>query len=66
VAATYVITGKNSSGEPIVSVMISGVDQETQVVQDIDVVNSVRVFLAGTAGVNSVVAQRYEQVITVI
>jgi hypothetical protein len=36
------------------------------VVQDIDVVNAVRVFLAGTAGVNSVVAQRYEQVITVI
>lgn len=65
-AATYVITGKNSSGEPIVSVMISGVDQETQVVQDIDVVNAVRAFLAGTAGVNSVVAQRYEQVITVI
>lgn len=65
-AATYVITGKNSSGEPIVSVTISGIDQETQVVQDIDVVNAVRVFLAGTAGVNSVVAQRYEQVITVI
>ncbi|MDX3759354.1 hypothetical protein [Streptomyces sp. AK02-04a] len=65
-AATYVVTGKNPSGEPIVSVTISGIDQETQVVQDIDVVNAVRAFLAGTAGVNSVVAQRYEQVITVI
>lgn len=65
-AATYVVTGKNSSGEPIVSVTVSGIGQETQVVQDIDVVNALRAFLAGTAGVNSVVAQRYEQVITVI
>jgi hypothetical protein len=63
---TYVITGKNISGEPVASVSISGIDQEAPVVQDIDVVNVVRAFLAGTASVNSVVAQRYEQVITVI
>lgn len=64
--ATYVITGKNGSGEPLVSVNISGVNQETTVVPEIDVVNAVRILLAGTSGVFSVVAQKYEQVITVI
>lgn len=63
---TYVVTGKNVSGEQVVSVNISGINQEPTVVPEIDVVNAVRAFLAGTAGVNSVVAQRYEQVITVI
>jgi hypothetical protein len=63
---TYVITGKNGSGQPVVSVNITAIDQETPVVQEIDVVNAVRAFLAGTAGVGSVVAQQYEQVITVI
>jgi hypothetical protein len=50
----------------VVSVNITAIDQETPVVQEIDVVNAVRAFLAGTAGVGSVVAQQYEQVITVI
>ncbi|MFB7440262.1 hypothetical protein ACFC01_18195 [Streptomyces mirabilis] len=63
---TYVVTGKNNSGESVISVSISGIDQEPVIVPETDVVNAVRVFLAGTAGVNSVVAQKYEQVITVI
>lgn len=63
---TYVVTGKNTSGESVISVDISGIDQEPVIVPETDVVNALRAFLAGTAGVNSVVAQRYEQVITVI
>lgn len=62
----YVITGKSGSGEPVVSVNIAGVNQEQQVVAEIDVVNAVRDFLASVDGVGSVVAQKYEQVITVI
>lgn len=62
--ATYMITGRNSSAESLVSVQISGIQQDSQVVQDMDIVNAVRAQLAGTAGVASVVAQKYEQVIT--
>jgi hypothetical protein len=62
--ATYVITGKNGSGEPIVSVQISAINQESPVIQEIDAVDALRAFLAGTAGVQFVVAQKYEQVIT--
>jgi hypothetical protein len=65
--ATYVITGKNSGGSPVVSVNIAAINQEEErVVEDIDVVNAMRTFLAGRAGVASVVAQRYEQIITVV
>ena len=63
---TYLITGKNGSGEPMVQVNIAAINQEQQVVAEIDVVNAVRTFLASVDGVGSVVAQRYEQVITVI
>ncbi|MEV5957309.1 hypothetical protein AB0M11_26670 [Streptomyces sp. NPDC051987] len=61
---SYVVTGKNSSGEPLVSVNIAAVNQDGAVVQELDVVNAVRAELAGTAGIASVVAQKYEQVIT--
>lgn len=63
---TYVVTGKSGSGEPLVSVNISGISQEPVIVPETDVVNAVRAFLAGLPGVGSVVAQKYEQVITVI
>lgn len=63
---TYVVTGKNGSGESVISVDISGIDQEPVIVPETDVVNAVRSYLAGIAGVGSVVAQKYEQVITVI
>lgn len=64
--ATYVVTGKTNSGENLVSVNIAGVNQETAIVQELDVVAVVRELLARTPGVFSVVAQKYEQVITVV
>ncbi|MFE1192939.1 hypothetical protein ACFW6E_09075 [Streptomyces olivaceoviridis] len=64
--AVYVITGKNGSGEPLVSVQISAINQEGPVIQELDAVNALRTFLAGVAGVQFVVAQKYEQVITTV
>lgn len=64
--ATYVITGRNQSGDPVVSVQISAINQEPQLIEEVAVVNAVRQFLAGVSGVGSVAAQKYEQVITVI
>lgn len=64
--ASYVITGRNKSGEPVLSVNIDAISQEPPVVDEVDVVNAVRVFIAGTVGVFSVVAQKYEQVITTV
>lgn len=63
--ATYVVTGK-ANGSPLVSVNIDGINQDSPVVQELDVVNAVRVFLEGVAGVQTVVAQKYEQVITIV
>ncbi|KUN03138.1 hypothetical protein AQI95_24575 [Streptomyces yokosukanensis] len=62
--ASYVVTAKNSSAEPMVSVQISAISQEGTVVEEIDVVDSVRSFLATVSGVVSVTALKYEQVIT--
>lgn len=62
--ATYVITGRNSSNEPLVSVSISGISQDVPIVDELGVVNALRQYLAGAAGVSVVVAQKYEQVIT--
>lgn len=64
--ATYVITGRNSSNEPLVSVSISGISQDAPIVDELDVVNALREFLDGVAGVSVVVAQKYEQVITIV
>jgi hypothetical protein len=64
--ATYVITGRSPGGDPLVSVQVAAINQEQRVVDDIDVVNAVRGFLAGLPEIGSVVAQKYEQVITVI
>lgn len=62
--ATYVITGRDGGGAPLVSVTVSGINQDTPVIAEIDAVNALRTFLAGVAGVQVVVAQKYEQVIT--
>lgn len=62
----YVVTGKNTSGEPVVSVDISAVNQEGTVVQELDVVGAVRALLAGTPGIGSVMAQKFEQVVTTV
>jgi hypothetical protein len=64
--ATYVITGRNGSNEPLVSVNVSGINQDAQVVPELDVINAIRQYLATVQGVQTVVAQKYEQVITVV
>jgi len=64
--ATYVITGKGPGGEPVMSVSIAAINQEPVIVEETAVVNAVRTFMAGLPEVGSVVAQKYEQVITVI
>lgn len=64
--ATYVITGKDGGGAPLVSVNVSGINQDAPVVAELDVVNALRQYLAGVPGVQVVVAQKYEQVITVV
>ena len=55
--ANYQITGRNGDGAPLVSVSIGSIDQEEHVVEEIDVVNAVRAFLASVDGVAAVVAQ---------
>jgi hypothetical protein len=64
--ASYVITAKNSNAESLVSVQISAISQDQQVVAELDVVNSVRTLLSGVTGAVSVTAQKYEQVITAV
>ncbi|MEV7389636.1 hypothetical protein [Streptomyces sp. NPDC091215] len=63
--ATYVVTGK-ANGSPLVAVSIDSINQDTQVVDELTVVNAVRECLAAVPGVQTVVAQRYEQVITIV
>lgn len=64
--ATYLITCRNGAGEPMVSVNISGINQEPVIVDELDVVNAVRAYLATLPNSVSVVAQKYEQVITTV
>lgn len=65
-ANNYVVTARNGSGEPIVGVSISSIDQEQPVVDEMVVVNAVADALAGVSGVESVVKRRYSQVITIV
>ncbi|WP_225811345.1 hypothetical protein [Streptomyces spinosus] len=64
--ANYQITGRGNSGEPLVSVSIGGVDQEQHVVDEITIVNAIRDCLAAVPGVQSVLARKFEQVITTV
>lgn len=64
--ASYTVTGRDNEGSPIVQVSISGIDQDLPLLKDIDVVNAVRAVIASASGVTSVMAQKYEQVITVV
>jgi hypothetical protein len=64
--ANYVVTGRDGEGNTLVTVSVSGVDQETQVTDDLSAVNAVRQAFANTDGVDSVVVRKYEQVITII
>ncbi|MEU3527576.1 hypothetical protein AB0E62_27520 [Streptomyces sp. NPDC038707] len=64
--ASYTITGRDVEMLPVVAVSIGAIDQEQQIVPEITIVNAVRDCLAAVPGVRTVVAKRYEQVITVI
>ncbi|MHB9857603.1 hypothetical protein [Streptomyces sp. YIM S03343] len=64
--ATYTVTGRNSEVMPIVSVSIASIDQEQQVVPEMTIVDAVRTCIGAVPGVQSVVAKKYEQVITVV
>lgn len=63
--ATYVVTGK-ANGSPLVAVSIDSINQDSPVVSEMTVVDAVRDCLAQVAGVQTVVAQKYEQVITIV
>lgn len=65
-ANNYVVTARNASGEPVVGVSISSIDQEQPVVDEMVVVNAVADALSGVAGVESVVKRKYSQVITIV
>ncbi|BCM70849.1 MULTISPECIES: hypothetical protein [Streptomyces] len=62
--ANYQVTGRNNEGSPLVSVSIGAIDQEQHVVDEMTVVNAVRNCLLAVPGVQSVLAQKYQQVIT--
>jgi hypothetical protein len=64
--ANYTVTARNASGEPVVAVSIGSIDQEQQVVTDMAIVDAVRECLAAVPGVESVVARKFEQVITTV
>ncbi|MFF7550954.1 hypothetical protein ACFZCU_46230 [Streptomyces canus] len=64
--ATYQVTGRNGEGSAVVAVSISSIDQEGQLVSEMTVVNAVRDCLVAVPGVGSVVARKYEQVITTV
>lgn len=64
--ANYTVVGRNGESSAVVSVSIGAVDQDGHYLDEMDVVNAVRALLAATPGVSSVVAKKYEQVITVV
>lgn len=64
--ANYTVIGRNNEAMPVVSVSITSIDQEQVVVDEITVVNAVRDCLAKVPGVQSVVARKFEQLITIV
>lgn len=64
--ANYQVIGRNTEGSTVVTVAVSSVDQDGHYLDDMDVVGALRSLLAGTAGVSSVVAKKFEQVITIV
>jgi hypothetical protein len=64
--AHYTVQGRDSEGSAIVQVTVGPIDQESNVIDEMTIVNAVRQAVAGGAGVHSVVARRYEQVITTV
>jgi len=64
--ASYQVIGRSSGGSPLVTVSVSSIDQDQQVVSELEIVDAVRDRLAAVPGVGSVVARKYEQVITTV
>ncbi|MFJ8784951.1 hypothetical protein [Streptomyces sp. NPDC102476] len=64
--ASYQVTGRSSEGSPLVTVSVSSIDQDQQVISELDIVNAVRDRLKTVPGVELVVARKYEQVITTV
>lgn len=64
--ANYTVIGRSSEAMPLVSVSIGSIDQEQQVVSELEIVDAVRERLAAVPGVESVVARKFEQVITIV
>ena len=64
--ANYQVTGRNAEGSTLLSVAVGAVDQDGHFLDDMDVVNAVRAVVAGAPGVVSVVARKFEQVITIV
>jgi hypothetical protein len=62
--ASYVVTGKNTSGDNVLAIDIAAINQDPQVVSELSVVDALRTWLAGQPGIGAVTAQKYEQVIT--
>jgi hypothetical protein len=64
--ANYTVIGRSGEAMPLVSVSIGSIDQEQQVVSDLTIVNAVRECLKAVPGVESVVARKFEQTITIV
>ncbi|MFI1562211.1 hypothetical protein ACH4ZX_03955 [Streptomyces sp. NPDC020490] len=64
--ANYTVTGRDAGGLPVVSVTLASIDQEQQVVAEMTIVDAVRDCLAAVPGVQSVLARKYEQIITIV
>lgn len=64
--ANYQILGRNVEGSTVVTVAVSAVDQDGHYLDDMDVVSAVKSVVAGASGVSSVVAKKFEQVITIV
>lgn len=64
--ANYQVVGRNVEGSTVVTVAVSAVDQDGHYLDDMDVVSAVKSVVAGASGVASVVAKKFEQVITIV
>ncbi|MFD5709473.1 hypothetical protein ACFWHW_03610 [Streptomyces pharetrae] len=63
---TYTVTSRDQEGSAVAMVSVSSVDQDSQVIDDMTIVNAVRTAMANGNGVHSVVARKYDQVITIV
>jgi hypothetical protein len=65
--AHYTVQGRDTEGSAIVQVTVGPIDQESNVIDEMTIVNAVKAAVqANGTGVHSVVARKYEQVITTV